>query len=388
MEGPPWTNVQSSIRQAGPHLTLVKGVIGGFLSVFILVGLPLFSGAATGGQWTEIGSTQGTTHCGEAVVGASTGNSLPTTQANPLFTSRPPARGGAAQAFDAADGYVLMFGGMNNSTIFNDTWSFKNGTWTRLHPASSPTPRSWASMAYDPKDGVVLLFGGWSKFPSGTMRQSDTWTFSHGNWTNLSARNPSAVGPPEGLGGAMAYDGKDGYILYFGGNGNSLYFDTWKFSGGNWTLVSANSGPLGSYWAGMAYDAKDGYTVLFGGHGYSGTNATWKYIGGIWTQLHPSNSPTHQRNDPGLAYDRRTGYILMFGGTPGGCPYNQTWKFSGGNWTKLNPAPHPSGRWMESMVFDQNDHYMFVFGGETSCTGHPVQYTSDSWKWTGSWTRV
>ena len=59
-------------------------------------------------------------------------------------------------AYDAADGYVLLFGGSPQS----DTWEFQAGVWTKLFPSRSPAPRSATSIVYDVADSSVLLFGG------------------------------------------------------------------------------------------------------------------------------------------------------------------------------------------------------------------------------------
>ena len=44
----------------------------------------------------------------------------------------PSARYFPAMAWDAADGYVLLFGGVSASGVLSDTWTYVNGTWTNV----------------------------------------------------------------------------------------------------------------------------------------------------------------------------------------------------------------------------------------------------------------
>lgn len=78
---------------------------------------------------------------------------------------------GASIAYDAACGYVLMFGGSTSSTITStslqsSTWKYHAGTWTQIVTvaANDPTARAWGGMAYDMADGEMVLDGGtiWS----------------------------------------------------------------------------------------------------------------------------------------------------------------------------------------------------------------------------------
>jgi hypothetical protein len=50
--------------------------------------------------------------------------------------TRPPTRGGAAMAYDAATGTVVLFGGDNRHGVLGDTWTWDGTTWTRQHPAA------------------------------------------------------------------------------------------------------------------------------------------------------------------------------------------------------------------------------------------------------------
>jgi hypothetical protein len=93
----------------------------------------------------------------------------------------PVARTRASMAYDEADGYVLLFGGLEVG-LLGDTWKYANGIWTPLHPTVSPAPRASASMAYDQADGYVVLFGGLNLTG---VTLDDTWTFAGGVWTGI-----------------------------------------------------------------------------------------------------------------------------------------------------------------------------------------------------------
>lgn len=52
----------------------------------------------------------------------------------------PSARSAAALAYDNATQSALLFGGINGSDIYGDTWVWR-GTWLPMSPANSPSPR-------------------------------------------------------------------------------------------------------------------------------------------------------------------------------------------------------------------------------------------------------
>ena len=72
----------------------------------------------------------------------------------------PPARTGAAMAYDAATESVVMFGGQADGGALADTWTWDGSNWTQQHPATSPSARAGALMAYDPESHGVILVGG------------------------------------------------------------------------------------------------------------------------------------------------------------------------------------------------------------------------------------
>jgi Galactose oxidase, central domain len=103
-----------------------------------------------------------------AVTGSSSG--LTWTKQHPA--AHPSARSGAAVAYDAATGTVVLFGGAGSQGVLGDTWVWDGSTWAKQHPAASPPARSDTAMAYDAATGTVVLFGG---FKPASPALGSTW---------------------------------------------------------------------------------------------------------------------------------------------------------------------------------------------------------------------
>src|SRR5581483_8283854 len=98
-------------------------------------------------------------------------------------SSAPTGRYGNAIAYDDLHQQVVLFGGYDGTTFFNDTWTWNGTTWTQQYPATSPPARMWTQMAYDAATQTVILFGGESLT---TPAMSDTWSWNGTTWTQLS----------------------------------------------------------------------------------------------------------------------------------------------------------------------------------------------------------
>ncbi|HZY70356.1 MAG TPA: kelch repeat-containing protein [Thermoplasmata archaeon] len=294
----------------------------------------------------------------------------------------PGFRWGAPMTYDARDGYAVLFGGSvqpaNGPTrLFDDTWTYVGGNWTKLAPAFHPSFRSCVSLAYDAKSGYVLLFGG----ANNTREFSDTWTFAGGVWLKL---HPAAAPSPRNC-ASMVWDAKDGYMVLFGGdNGKGfLLNDTWSYSRGHWTNITPTVSPPGRRSMGMTYDAARGDVVLFGGLGNFGDLAdTWTFTNGTWTQLFPSTAPG-VRVAPGMTYDGKDKYVLLFGGRDDytGTVLNDTWTFNGTGWSQLNPRATPPARNWPAIAYDVKDGYVVMFGGRH--TSYGATYLKDTWEFSG-----
>ena len=140
----------------------------------------------------------------------------------------PSARDDAAIAYDAADGYVVLFGGgaglgtgsnYSAPVCYNDTWIFVHGVWTNLSIAGPP-PTCDPAMAYDAAAGVILLYDGADVNPS--VPWNETWEFVHGRWSELNVGNPWVI---TGLGVTVTYDTADQAVLLYGYRYNGSYVE-------------------------------------------------------------------------------------------------------------------------------------------------------------------
>ncbi|MCI4330500.1 MAG: PKD domain-containing protein [Thermoplasmata archaeon] len=319
------------------------------------------------------------------------------------YGTHPSSRSGASIAFDAADGYALLFGG-NSNVLQGDTWAYKlrpqSPGWNYLNVAGGARNREQGVTAFDPADGYTVLFGGWNHSATNLSQQflNDTWVYKAGVWTQL---HP-VLSPSQRRGAMMAYDPVDGYLVMFGGSDYVGYLnDTWTFRAGVWSHLVEPVSPPTRRSAAIAFDQTDGYVVLFGGHNGSGLlpssstfyydrGDTWTFRGGLWTNRTTATHPS-ARAEPNMDYDAADGYVLLFGGYiphktgHGDIEQADTWKFVGGVWTNLTSSlpVHPSARDGEPVVFDPNHGYILLFGGDAGA-GNP----NDAWAYRAGWSQI
>lgn len=252
------------------------------------------------------------------------------------YQSAPPARDYAAMDYDANMHGVLLFGGQNASgVILDDTWLFTNGTWTDVSSYSAAPPaRYGAAMAFDPQpeENGSVLFGGYSNV-LGYL--NDTWIWEGGaGWVELKS---SSLAPPGVVYTSMAYDPTQGYIVQTGGYEYAIYGDdpyTWELYSGQWWNVTPASSPPGRSFASMVFDPSVGGVVLFGGYSYDkgvDNDQTWVFAAGAWIGKDPSTSPPGT-NSGALALDGTGSVPILFGGNNAsvGVDWNSTWAYEFG----------------------------------------------------------
>lgn len=276
----------------------------------------------------------------------------------------PPARAGAAFAYDTVDQTVVLFGGQGAAgALLADTWEWVNGGWVQMAPSLSPPARTGASMAYDAKDGYLVLFGG--QGAHGLL--GDTWEFAKGAWKNVTATASGGSGAPSPRSGASASaNGAALYVVLFGGLGSQgPLSDTWKFATGKWSPVSTTNHPSSRSGAAMAFDVLDNYVVLYGGQSATNTTLsdTWRFSMGAWRPITGPNNPG-PREGASIAYDARDRYTVLYGGGSPGNASSGSWKFAAGQWSLLSAGTAPSPRWNAGMAYDPlHQAVLFGFGG-------------------------
>jgi hypothetical protein len=141
----------------------------------------------------------------------------------PMDVPGPPARSGAAMAYDPRRRALVLFGGSGGP--LGDTWSWNGRAWTRLEVPLAPG-RFNTVMAWDPSARRLVRFGGWD----GTGRTSDTWELRDSGWVRLPETGPSARNH------AVLVSAPDrGSILLYGGHDGDLVFgDLWERRNGRW----------------------------------------------------------------------------------------------------------------------------------------------------------
>jgi hypothetical protein len=270
--------------------------------------------------------------------------------------------------YDAKDGYVVLFGGENFtdtglSIVNEELWLYSNSVWSEILPADItrwPTARVGASMAYDAADGYVVMFGGSSPY-LGLL--NDTWIYH----ARAVLQVTPSVSPTQRWHASMTYDAADNYVLLFGGQdaSGSYLNDTWRFSGYYWTPVTTAQAPPPRAGGAMAFDASDRFVVLYSGSAAgSPINDTWRYVADQWYNLTSklSRQPIAQFGDP-LVYDPSYSGVLLVETAPGtaGAP---TFLFSGSSWRPISMASTgPPGYANRAGTYDPEDQYLLLFGG-------------------------
>lgn len=146
-------------------------------------------------------------------------------------------RNAHAIAYDSDRGRVVLFGGANASKVRGDTWEWDGRRWSPVSQAG-PGPRTFPAMTYDSVRKKVVPFGGnrvlFGRTPEENRFLDDTWEWDGRRWAQI-----PAAGPAPRAEAAMAFDGRPGRVVLFGGyNGvgeaRRRLEDTWEWDGDKW----------------------------------------------------------------------------------------------------------------------------------------------------------
>lgn len=284
--------------------------------------------------------------------------------------------------------------------IFTSTQSATAGyTWTQI-TASGPAARYDHTMVYDSTGQKVILFGG--RDASSSFNDLWQWDSGTATWTQLSSTGAT---PSARYGHAMAYDSNRDKVVVFGGwDASGRENDLWEWDPvtSTWMeIILPAPLPPARRWHGMAYDPLRAQLVIHGGSGAAGAlSDTWEWNGNpanAWVHkstlpcLPPPNMGMCPRFDFGMAYNEATATVVLFGGTDGfNCSsidslyqsFDFTYEWNGTAWG-IDPQTggNPERRHKHEFVFDSVSDKMVFYGGtQISCAaGGGVE--SDTWTW-------
>ena len=259
----------------------------------------------------------------------------------------------SAACFDSDRGVTVVFGGLQqNGLRDNTTWEYDGAAWHKS-PATGPGPRSMTAMAYDPVRHRVVLVGG---YDGTSTRPAETWEYDGATWTLAST---SAVGARNGH--SMTFDPVLGKVVMHGGRGagDVNRIDTQAWDGTSWTQI-ATGAP--SHSAFIAFD--QGAQAVVGAFLSNGTR---RLDAGVWTLL----SATNFRYP--LAWDASYGRLVAYRGTGGDGVHS----WNGSSWQpEVVGAFRPGSRDEYSVVYDPRRDRMLIWGGWV------VGYrTNEMWEW-------
>ncbi|MCI4372099.1 MAG: hypothetical protein L3K02_00415 [Thermoplasmata archaeon] len=319
--------------------------------------------------------------------GAPTGGSQDWVAVN--STGGPSARAGTGMVYDPTIGAVVVFGGCTaghfwnySCTTNNETWTYTHGNWTQLSLPLSPAARVQPAVTYDPTTGDVLLFGGGSG-NSTYLSFSDTWEFTGTAWTPV---NSTLTPPASDFGAVMTFDTAiNAVVMVDSGEqyaGGPYLNDTWTFSGGQWSLALSGTGPSARSAESFDYDPTLGAAILFGGNECQNSTGncpnqgdTWAYANGTWTNLTLVGPPP--RNQAMFAFDPAINASVLFGGHFDSTYYDDTWTYSAAGWAELSASTSgPSPSEGAGLVYDAADQQLLMFGG--------YQNVGGSWQYNGT----
>lgn len=267
-------------------------------------------------------------------------------------------------------------------------------------PAAAPPARSGAAMAYDDATHQVVLFGGVGDASTGNPFLSDTWTWNGSDWHEAAAGGPGG----EGAGAQMAYDGATGQLLLLTspaeGSQPPSSYGTSVWDGTAWVAQRAAvelpaSTATDTYSVdGLVYQASTSQTIAVlvdtDTKSLRSVTETWSWDGHTWKELSPTNEPPAALTP--LAYDGATGLVVregLGGLTASDAPRPATWVWDGTDWSQLTPAHHPPTTLGSVLAYDPSQQDLVLFGGSMGGAGGGCSSDTDRWVWDGQdWSRA
>ncbi len=262
----------------------------------------------------------------------------------PLVTATtPPARAGASLAYDPARRRLVLTGGASGDgtypygaaggtvTMRADTWEWDGVDW-QLAPVGPAPARIGAAMAYDAARGALVMVGGWSGDGATGVAQGDAWAYDGISWTNIATDGDL----PARFGHALVADERGGRLLAIAGwrdASGDPYDDTWQLVGDTWSELPQVVPPAARGEPVAVFDAARQRVRLQGGSaqlagGYAGLADGYELDDlDTWVAVDDGQAPAGRAEAAG-AYDLARQTVVLFGGRRNGALLDDTWMLS------------------------------------------------------------
>jgi hypothetical protein len=388
-----------------------------------LAGLSGFLGA-TGLLASSLPSCGGSSgsHGGDSTTaGVTCRNYVSTKTVAPLWEqlapsgSAPQVRYAAASAYDATRDTLMVFGGTDRTSSYNDVRALNNAsgasgapTWTTLQVSGTPpSPRSSSLAAYSSTQDSLFIFGG---VDGNNKIQADLWKLANASaaagtptWSSV-AMAGTAPSPIRGEMSGIYAEQRD-MLVFFGGiscssSSCTTYSDAHAIGDltkqPTWVGVSPVGGvPPGRFFHSSVYDAANDLMVIFGGNATTNVNGDASAnLDDVWVLSNATGpSPSWRELVPATAarpgatmgqsavYDPSSGRMIVYGGVnTRNTVTTDTWILTGlasssPEWfAYATAAPRPPSRTLHVAAYAASNR-MVVFGGSKGGN----TYANDSW---------
>jgi uncharacterized protein (TIGR03437 family) len=285
---------------------------------------------------------------------------------------KPDARRNAVAVHDPVAKRIILFGGISDSGLLNDTWafSFETRLWTKLTTTGGPPPPRFAFDAvYDPIGHQIVIYAG-----QGAGFFNDTWTLNLNTleWRDVSPASNNAR-PKARYGSASIFDPVSRSLVQFAGftSESGRFQDTQSFGLANntWTdWTPAGNKPQVRCLLTAAFDKANRRMIIYGGQRNGPLDDLWSFdiASRTWTNLTVATRPAGRWF--AASFVGSDGRFILFGGFTGSGNNNETWSFDfrSNQWTKLTIDNSPSPRNGMASAYVEAEDRLIIIGGASN----------------------
>jgi hypothetical protein len=308
----------------------------------------------------------------------------------------PPARASHVMVYDSNRDQVVIFGGIANGELLNDTWAYRgdwfNREWVKIDTPNSPGVRQFAAAAFDPVRDRMILFGGQRLNEDRTLLVDlyDMWEFDGTTWTRIIENGPQIRKP------LLAWDDARGQLVLLGHDTDvrtKMY--TYDAGATAWNQATPEKLPPCINESAITYDYDKQLVLVAGGvcvppsnpaESSKTTDELWAWDGTNWTQVVDDRIILRTTNSA-FAWDGKWKSLVIFGGNLAytAAPQNDTMMYRDDNWiSPPSDITSPAPRSLFAMASDSVNNVIWLIGGISDSATF-----SDLWKFEdGFWHHV